>query len=87
MKLAKHKWYVAIGKLNSRVGLRTTPNRAEQQYRQQGKVLLGPFKTKRAAVHFIENPQIPESATVAEIEEAAERLRRATTNPKGGKRQ
>ena len=83
MKPVKHRWYVAIGAPGDgflRVGIRTTPNRAEmyqQRYQQQNKVLVGPFKTKRAAVYFTENPQIPATATVAEIEEAVERLRRS----------
>jgi len=75
---SKHRWYVGInGSL--RVGIRIRNSTFAQAYAEKYAALVGPFRTKRAAVWFVEHPQTT-LQTVAEIEAAvnAERLAKSS---------
>ena len=83
------RWYVALGSRNHQEPEREwvasaikikTDERAEK-YRRHYKALIGPFKTKRAALWLLAHSETP-LQTVNEIEEEAGRTIRAELKAK-----
>lgn len=82
-----YRWYVGL-KDGLRIGIRIRNSTFAQAHAERYAALVGPFKTKRAAVWFVENPYTP-LETVSEIENQAElemRRRNSDGRTRSGKR-
>lgn len=87
MAHSTYRWYVGLDK-GLRVEIRIRNSTFAQAHAARYAALVGPFKTKRAAVWFVEHPRTP-LQTVNEIEDQATlemRRRSSDGRTKSGKR-